>query len=46
MKEGGESSWTADAALVLETDTTVTPGAYSSKLTLSLFEDAFTPTQP
>lgn len=46
VKEGGESSWTADAALVLKTDTSVTPGAYSSKLTLSLFEDAFTPTQP
>jgi hypothetical protein len=25
VKEGGESSWTADAALVLKTDTTVTP---------------------
>ncbi|WP_314452163.1 hypothetical protein [uncultured Microbacterium sp.] len=42
VKEGGESSWTADAALVLQTDAGVTPGAYTSKLTLSLFEDVFT----
>lgn len=46
VKEGGESSWTADAALVLKTDAGVTPGAYTSKLTLSLFEDVFTPAQP
>ncbi|MCJ1709472.1 hypothetical protein [Microbacterium sp. VKM Ac-2923] len=46
VKQGGESSWTANAALVLKTDKGVAPGAYSSKLTLSLFEDAFTPTQP
>ncbi|CAN3700633.1 hypothetical protein MMX123_00621 [Microbacterium sp. MM2322] len=45
VKEGGESSWTADAALVLKTDAGVTPGAYSSTLTLSLFEDVFTPDQ-
>lgn len=43
VKEGGESSWTADAALVLKTDAGVAPGSYSSTLTLSLFEDAFTP---
>ncbi|MCJ1708882.1 hypothetical protein [Microbacterium sp. VKM Ac-2923] len=42
VKEGGESSWTANAALVLKTDAGVTPGAYTSKLTLSLFEDVIT----
>lgn len=41
-KEDGKSSWTADAALVLKTDGDVTPGTYSSTLTLSLFEDATT----
>jgi hypothetical protein len=43
VKDSGESSWTANAALVLKTDTGVTPGAYSSTLTLSLFEDAVAP---
>ncbi|MDQ1123570.1 hypothetical protein [Microbacterium trichothecenolyticum] len=42
VKQSGESSWTADAALTLKTDAGVTPGAYTSKLTLSLFEDVFT----
>lgn len=46
VKEGGESSWTANAALVLKTDAGVTPGAYTSKLTLSLFEDVFSPAAP
>lgn len=41
VKEGGETSWTAAAALVLKTDTNVVPGAYTSTLTLSLFEDAY-----
>ncbi|MDQ1082096.1 MULTISPECIES: hypothetical protein [Microbacterium] len=41
VRESGETSWTADAALVLKTDAGVTPGAYTSKLTLSLFEDVF-----
>ena len=31
--------WTANAGLVLKTPVDVTPGSYSSKLTLSLFED-------
>ncbi|WP_314456175.1 hypothetical protein [uncultured Microbacterium sp.] len=39
VKEGGESSWIADAALVLETDADVSPGAYTFKLPLSLSED-------
>ncbi|MEV7827134.1 hypothetical protein [Microbacterium enclense] len=46
VREGGESSWTANAALVLKTDAGVTPGAYTSKLTLSLFEDSYAETQP
>ncbi|WP_228759913.1 hypothetical protein [Pseudactinotalea sp. HY158] len=32
-------SWTANADLVLRTETDVAPGSYSSVLTLSLFED-------
>lgn len=32
--------WTANAELVLKTTTDVAPGAYTSTLTLSLFEDA------
>jgi hypothetical protein len=41
VKESGESSWTAEASLTLKTDAGVTPGAYTSKLTLSLFEDEY-----
>ncbi|WP_285136840.1 hypothetical protein [Microbacterium sp. lyk4-40-TSB-66] len=41
VRADGESSWTADAALVLKTGSDVTPGAYSSTLTLSLFEDVY-----
>lgn len=33
-----EGSWTADADLVLKTAPTVTPGSYTSTITLSLFE--------
>ncbi|MGN7187688.1 hypothetical protein [Microbacterium enclense] len=46
VKAEGETSWTANAALVLKTGADVTPGAYSSKLTLSLFEDAIDAGQP
>jgi len=34
-------SWTANADLVLKTETDVEPGRYSAVLTLSLFEDAY-----
>lgn len=37
--ETGTTSWSARAALVLKTPSDVAPGAYSSTLTLSLFED-------
>ncbi|MBM3717073.1 MAG: hypothetical protein FJW64_15345 [Actinobacteria bacterium] len=46
VRETGETSWTADALLTLKTGVDVTPGSYSSTLTLSLFEDSSAPAQP
>ncbi|MBW8762639.1 MAG: hypothetical protein JF592_08630 [Microbacterium sp.] len=39
--KAASGQWTANANLVLKTPVTVEPGAYTSVLTLSLFEDAF-----
>lgn len=39
--QAASGQWTANANLVLKTPVDVTPGSYTSTLTLSLFEDAF-----
>ena len=39
LLETGGTSWSAGADLFLKTGTDVKPGSYTSKLTLSLFED-------
>src|SRR5690606_22536341 len=39
--QAANGQWTANADLVLKTAVDVAPGAYTSLLTLSLFEDAF-----
>lgn len=39
--KAANGQWTAKAGLTLKTDVNVAPGSYVSKLTLSLFEEAF-----